>query len=121
MPAPPPYGASSTLRCLSCGKSRRSTMLYSTLPAWRAREGMLSPSGPAKNSGKIVTTLILRGTRSLNKAERFVDDDGPRRDIGAHDYFGTVWDEGTASWCPDVEKNPVREPVKRRHLAKGIS
>jgi hypothetical protein len=38
-------------------------MLYRTLPAAAARDGMLRPSGPLKNSGKIVTTLILSGTR----------------------------------------------------------
>ena len=34
-------------------------MLYVTLPAAAARDGMLSVSGPVKNSGNIVTTLIL--------------------------------------------------------------
>src|SRR4051812_21193897 len=35
-------------------------MLYATLPASRALEGMLIPRGAAKNSGKMVTTLMRR-------------------------------------------------------------
>src|SRR6185436_11957406 len=66
IPAPPPYGASSTVRWRSCVKSRRSMMRYSTAPASRARDGMLSANGAVKNSGKIVMTLTRSGGRGVS-------------------------------------------------------
>ena len=58
MPAPPPYGVSSTVRCRSVVKSRRSWTCKSSRPSWRALPIRDSSSG-ARYSGKIVTTSIF--------------------------------------------------------------
>jgi hypothetical protein len=69
---------------------------------------MLSPSGPAKNSGKIVTTLIVSGNSSLQEAERVVDQDFPSADIDPGQDFGPIWNEDAASRCIHVEHYALR-------------
>src|SRR5882762_7670904 len=59
IPAPPPYGASSTVWCLSCVWSRSCTTRNSTNPAACARPNMLEASGAVNQSGNSVTTLML--------------------------------------------------------------
>src|SRR5689334_13051367 len=63
IPAPPPAGASSTVRCRSWVKSRRSWTARSSMPLRRALPIRESSSG-ARYSGKIVTTSI-RSTGSV--------------------------------------------------------
>ncbi len=63
IPAPPPYGASSTLRCRPIPHSRRSCVRIWTRPRSWIRPGMLAASGPSIIAGKSVTTSISRVTR----------------------------------------------------------
>ena len=58
IPAPPPYGASSTLRCRPRPQRRRSCSRISARPRSRVRPGMLSDSGPSSMPGKRQTTSI---------------------------------------------------------------
>src|SRR5438045_3203387 len=57
---------------------------------------MLSPNGPLKNSGKIVTTLILRDTsllspgKAVHETELLVDHDGPRFDVRSNNHFRSI-------------------------------
>src|SRR5881396_1835938 len=78
MPAPPPKGLSSTLRCLSEEKSRRSWMEIRTRPLARAFPTRLSLKGPANIRGKRVKISIF----SINffEARRQPDDDFFLRD-----------------------------------------
>ena len=54
MPAPPPYGASSTVRCLSSVWSRMSHTRIVSRPSRCARPKMLSPKGPENIPGNSV-------------------------------------------------------------------
>ena len=56
MPSPPPNGRSSTVLWRSCVQSRRLWMRISSSPASCARFTTPCANGPAKNSGKIVST-----------------------------------------------------------------
>src|SRR5208283_3647258 len=58
MPGPPPYGLSSTTRCLSWVKSRKLWTRTLTSPFCCARFRMLSSSGPSKMRGNNVKTSI---------------------------------------------------------------
>ena len=60
MPAPPPYGASSTLRCRPSPHSRRSWVRIVTRPRSWIRPGMLAASGAATIAGNSVRTSISR-------------------------------------------------------------
>jgi hypothetical protein len=51
IPAPPPAGVSSTLRCLSVAKSRMWTVSSDQTPSSSARPARLRPSGPGNISG----------------------------------------------------------------------
>ncbi len=55
MPSPPPKGRSSTVRCLSCVKLRRSCVSIDTRPSFMARRTMPCSKKPAKKPGKMVT------------------------------------------------------------------
>lgn len=61
MPAPPPYGVSSTVRCRSVVHDRRSCTCRSSRPPERALPSR-DTSSTEKNSGKIVTMSIRTGT-----------------------------------------------------------
>src|SRR5688500_4120081 len=65
MPAPPPYGESSTERCRPRPCSRRSWTPNATSPDSAARPTIEVPSGPAMRSGKMVTTSIRIGSADL--------------------------------------------------------
>ena len=56
IPAPPPYGASSTLRCRPIPQSRRSWTRIVARPRSWMRPGMLAASGPSTIAGKSVRT-----------------------------------------------------------------
>ena len=62
IPAPPPYGASSTLRWRPRPQVRRSWTRTVASPCSWIRPGMLAASGPATISGKRVTISISRAT-----------------------------------------------------------
>src|SRR5690349_10502311 len=64
MPAPPPYGVSSTVRCRSCVCSRRSCVRTSISPDCRALPSS-DRSSTSKNDGKIVTMSIRMGPTLL--------------------------------------------------------
>ena len=51
IPAPPPAGVSSTLRCLSVAKSRMFRVSSDQIPSSSARPAKLAPSGPGNMSG----------------------------------------------------------------------
>src|SRR5688572_19541 len=70
MPAPPPAGVSSTLRCLPVAKSRMSMAASAHLPSPRALPARLEPSGPGNISGKIVSTLACQVMGSLDHLRR---------------------------------------------------
>src|SRR5882672_5658404 len=69
IPAPPPYGESSTVWCLSCVKSRSCTTRTFALPASTARPTMLVAAKGAIMSGNNVTTLIV-SIRSIQQTVR---------------------------------------------------
>src|SRR3546814_16155821 len=52
IPAPPPAGVSSTVRCLSVAKSRICTGAHAQVPLSRAGPAMLCPSGPGEKQGE---------------------------------------------------------------------
>src|SRR3954451_21983641 len=56
IPAPPPAGVSSTLRCLSVAKSRMLVAWRLQMPSSSARPARLVPSGPGNMSGYRVRT-----------------------------------------------------------------
>src|SRR5437763_6994006 len=56
IPAPPPAGVSSTLRCLSVAKSRMLVASRLQMPSSSARPARLVPSGPGNMSGYRVRT-----------------------------------------------------------------
>ncbi len=58
MPAPPPNGASSTVRCTSVVWSRRSWQAQVDQARWRALPSRLSEQKPSTSAGKIVKTSI---------------------------------------------------------------
>ena len=62
IPAPPPYGVSSTLRWRSVVCSRGSCTRTSSRPCARARPSSDASSGPAKYSGKIVNDVDAHAT-----------------------------------------------------------
>ncbi len=68
MPAPPPKGASSTLRCGSVAPSRRSCTRTSTSPWRRARPTMLEAQYESITSGKIVNTSMRRPSAAHSKS-----------------------------------------------------
>src|SRR5258708_5405753 len=87
---------------------------------------MLKPSGPVKNSGKIVTTLILSGTllfaeRRVDQTERVVDQDGARHDIGADHELRPIRKQHASTRGLDVEHESLRELVKCRHRADFLA
>src|ERR1035437_3648878 len=55
IPSPPPKGRSSTVRCRSCVKARRSCTPTDTSPSASARRSIPFSKKLVKNSGKIVT------------------------------------------------------------------
>jgi hypothetical protein len=57
MPGPPPYGLSSTVRCLSVVKSRGLMVVTVMMPASRARPTTPADSEGSTSSGRIVTTV----------------------------------------------------------------
>ena len=59
MPAPPPNGASSTLRCRSAAAERRSCTRTSSKPAARARPITEMEAMESTGSGKMVKMSIL--------------------------------------------------------------
>jgi hypothetical protein len=61
IPAPPPAGVSSTLRCLSVAKSRMWTVSSDQVPSSSARPARLTPSGPGNISGYSVRTVERNG------------------------------------------------------------
>src|SRR5580658_8665473 len=74
MPSPPPNGRSSTVRCRSCVKSRRSCILISTNPEVCARRTIPCANTLSKKAGKMVTM-----------SKRILTDDrgsSPRRKYG---------------------------------------
>src|SRR4051812_7261431 len=78
MPAPPPYGVSSTVRCRSWVHVRRSWMWTSSSPASCALPGKESRRG-ARYSGKIVTTSRRTSGLVFDRAKqpRLVDHSQP--------------------------------------------
>src|SRR5690606_37687932 len=89
MPAPPPYGVSSTVRCRSCVQSRRSWTFRSRRPVSRALPSSDSVS-PSKYDGKIETTSTrmvrgfsvgARSGKLLEKPGRRSDDHAPSGDV----------------------------------------
>src|SRR5882724_550022 len=76
IPGPPPYGLSSTTRCLSWVKSRKLCTRTATNPFFWARLRMLSSSGPSKMRGNNVSTSIsipapaTRTAQSLHRVWR---------------------------------------------------
>ena len=52
MPGPPPNGASSTVRCLSCAKSRMSTVSSATPPRERLAGERMRRAGPGTSPGR---------------------------------------------------------------------
>src|SRR4051812_44729771 len=87
MPAPPPSGASSTVRCRSRVKSRRSCTSTWRIPARRALPSRERSSG-ARYSGKIVTTSRRISLRVVEQARRRVDDDDAGGDVHGRDEGG---------------------------------
>src|SRR5438309_7720976 len=93
MPAPPPYGVSSTVRCTSAVQARRSWTRTSRSPRSRALPSRDTPSG-WRYSGKIVTTSMrtagapLAARAEVEQALGRVDHDPPaghvdlRHDLG---------------------------------------
>src|ERR1051325_7085906 len=69
MPAPPPAGESSTVRCLFVEKSRMSTAPTSTAPDARARPRIDPSSTDVSISGNSVSTLILTRSRPRQVVE----------------------------------------------------
>src|SRR5688572_798631 len=69
MPAPPPYGVSSTVRCRSVVQRRRSWILRSRSPRSCALPGNESVSG-ARYSGKIDTTSMRTCSVLLERLEQ---------------------------------------------------
>ena len=69
MPAPPPNGLSSTVRCRSWAKSRRSCTRTSRMPSRRALP-MSDRSSGARYSGKIETTSTRTGVTPRGRAAR---------------------------------------------------
>ena len=67
IPAPPPYGASSTERCRPRPHSRRSWMRIAARPCSWIRPGMLSASGPSNIAGNSVRTSISRVMRRVRR------------------------------------------------------
>jgi hypothetical protein len=76
MPGPPPYGVSSTVRCLSFVKSRGLTVSTVITPASRARPTTppaVESSARSISSGRTVTTenfICSRATRADREADR---------------------------------------------------
>src|SRR3954449_10868493 len=60
IPAPPPAGVSSTLRCLSVAKSRMFRVSSDQMPSSSARPARLAPSGPGNMSGYKVRTVARK-------------------------------------------------------------
>src|SRR5690606_35068883 len=68
IPAPPPNGVSSTVRCLSCVKSRNCTIRYDTLPASAALPGIDAERNGVITSGNSVTTFTASIAASVQQA-----------------------------------------------------
>src|SRR5579859_434832 len=67
MPAPPPNGLSSTVRCLSVAYPRMSTASIVQIPSARPRPASEWPSGPGNISGNRVSTMADHtGFRSVS-------------------------------------------------------
>src|SRR3546814_9415511 len=62
MPAPPPNGVSSTVRCLSRAWQRMSTVSTAHSPASNALPASDAPSGPGNISGNSVSTTARHGS-----------------------------------------------------------
>ena len=96
-------------------------MLYDTLPAAAAREGMLKPSGPLKNSGKIVTTFILTRTsgfvrgKIVHESQFFVYYDSSIMEIRADDDFRSIWNHHRSPRGLNVEHQTLRQLIECRH------
>src|SRR3954470_12184832 len=116
MPAPPPYGVSSTERCRSCVQSRRSCTAISTSPDARALP-VRETSSVENQSGKIVTTSIFT-SRSLLVVREGCDepgtvghDDPAPREIDLRDQGSHEGDERLAAVRgPDLQQ--VLRPVE---------
>src|SRR5690606_6555113 len=86
IPGPPPYGTSSTTRCRSVVKSRRSCTPTASTPASIPRATTPSASGASNMRGKIVTMskrTLVSGVQVQQPLGR-VDHDSPRRGIDLH-------------------------------------
>src|SRR5690348_16585225 len=77
---------------------------------------MLSDSGPVKNSGKIVTTLLHSTRRSVEQSDGGID---PQRALVAIDLGddAIVRHEHGAVAALHVEREPLRQLVVIRHHA----
>ena len=90
IPGPPPYGTSSTTRCRSVVKSRRSWTFRSMTPASTPRATTPSASGWSNIRGKIVTMsnfiadLARRAPIHVQQPCRRVDHDPLGRDVNRH-------------------------------------
>src|SRR5207244_2535322 len=88
---------------------------------------MLSPSGPLKNSGKIVTTLIRKGTsvfaprKVIHQTELIVDDDVSSHQVSSHNDFWSIGHEYAALLCLDVQHESLRQLVERCHCAELLA
>src|SRR6185503_3911843 len=85
---------------------------------------MLSPRGPVKNSGKMVTTLIRSGIlfrarrKVVHETELVVDYNRSLRDIGPDDYFWAIRNQHAAARGLNIEHQSLGQLVKGGDLAQ---
>src|SRR3954469_5175625 len=88
---------------------------------------MLSANGPAKKSGKIVTTLMRSVTLFflvrlfVEQSDLVVDHDGSCLEIRPNHQLPAIGNENAAAWSGDVEHHPLRELVEVRHAPETLT
>src|SRR5436305_6784902 len=88
---------------------------------------MLRPSGPEKNSGKMVTTLMRSATLVLadrevvHETELLVDHERSFVEIHANDYFRSIRHQYTPAGSLDIQYEPLREFIESGHFTQLLA
>ena len=120
MPAPPPYGVSSTVRWRSWVQSRRSWTCTSSRPLSCALPGSESPSG-ARYSGKIEIDVDAHVRARREKSGLVVDDDPAAGDVDLGHERGDEREEHLALRRTDHQEVLGRAVLDAVELADGLT
>src|SRR5438876_1824800 len=125
IPGPPPYGTSSTTRCRSVVKSRRSCTSTSSVPHAIARPRMPAASGSRIIAGKMVTISNVKrhsgpeakgpaarvSSVQIQQTFRRIDYDPLRRDVNRGADCPGQRHLHLSAWSRDHETTPLERPL----------